>query len=390
MFTKFNDTSIITKFIKNLVNTTYLPNVPIWVPGKPLIKGYTYITNGHIIKALNTIVNTTDLKITDSYYLKVISDYIPTKFYPGINQTYTANSVSYDSDLHYYLGLYLRYYRDLTGINLMHYYNCVSGEYSNNVDLTDSGVVHIDDYTDTGYKILKVNINFDETYSVYVDCASSFYIGASYEYKNNISNSINFTQKLNYSNFVTPYIFKPIIRPDFERNLTDKNLYMYIKVPKSISSNIVVLEGDYSKSHLLYSNNIVRPNRVFYGNTTLLSQNEIDRYFNTIPKLITHYTTSLNAFDNKLIEYLVDNTINSADPISKNIESVQNYISSRTNLLENHSIYKIPYTKGIWDTNLRMYLYDLALTNPRTPLITNVDGYVDKDLETIVTRGQDV
>ena len=163
-----------------------------------MIKGYTYITNGHIIKALNTIVNTTDLKITDSYYLKVISDYIPTKFYPGINQTYTANSVSYDSDLHYYLGLYLRYYRDLTGINLMHYYNCVSGEYSNNVDLTDSGVVHIDDYTDTGYKILKVNINFDETYSIYVDCASSFYIGASYEYKNNISNSIVITISLSY------------------------------------------------------------------------------------------------------------------------------------------------------------------------------------------------
>jgi hypothetical protein len=58
--------------------------------------------------------------------------------------------------------------------------------------------------------------------------------------------------------------------------------------------------------------------------------------------------------------------------------------------LENRSRYRKSFTKGVWDSNLRMYLYNLALTNPITPLNINVDGYVDKNLETIVTRGQDV
>ena len=54
MFHKFNDTSIYTKFIKQLVATTYVPTIEVWKPGKPTIAGFQYITKNYIVEALQS------------------------------------------------------------------------------------------------------------------------------------------------------------------------------------------------------------------------------------------------------------------------------------------------------------------------------------------------
>ena len=52
MYQKFNSDNIVTKFIKNILNSTNIPIVNVWKPGKPLIKDLFYITDKYIIKAI--------------------------------------------------------------------------------------------------------------------------------------------------------------------------------------------------------------------------------------------------------------------------------------------------------------------------------------------------
>lgn len=51
MFQKYHSDSIITKFIKCLLQNTHVPTVQIWRPGKALVKGLTYVSKNYIIKA---------------------------------------------------------------------------------------------------------------------------------------------------------------------------------------------------------------------------------------------------------------------------------------------------------------------------------------------------
>ena len=41
MFQKYYDTNIMTTFVKNLVGSTYIPNIPIWKPDTKIIKPST-------------------------------------------------------------------------------------------------------------------------------------------------------------------------------------------------------------------------------------------------------------------------------------------------------------------------------------------------------------
>ena len=144
MFQKYNANNIETKFIKELLRTTYIPIVPIWNQGKEIIAGLTYITPNYVVKCNksskgyeideNGQIKYIPNSINDTYideengkekpYFEIIEPYIRGKFYKGITTNFTSNSSLYDSKTHYYLGEYLRMIRDLDGVNLMPYYNC--------------------------------------------------------------------------------------------------------------------------------------------------------------------------------------------------------------------------------------------------------------------------
>ena len=51
MLRKFNENNIYSKFIKSLVSSMYIPTLEIWKPGKPIIKGFQYITKNYIVEA---------------------------------------------------------------------------------------------------------------------------------------------------------------------------------------------------------------------------------------------------------------------------------------------------------------------------------------------------
>ena len=105
-------------------------------------------------------------------------------------------------------------------------------------------------------------------------------------------------------------------------------------------------------------------------------------------KQINKYLTEINngKYELKIKE-------NGEDEITKNVSRIQEYASSSTNANKNLVMkYTNPYTPGVWDESLRSYLYGMMVTAKNTtgkPLV-DINGYVDKDTEQIITRGQEV
>ena len=209
----------------------------------------------------------------------------------------------------------------------------------------------------------------------------------------------------------------------------EKYLRLLIKVPATNNSSLVVLEGDYSLGQPIESTN---SNTVTYTNQTyadITVNSKIVSGALQRPEFITqsavsykdvnnnteHYAkdvvgTKYNyvepmlsplgllqlstgedyAFSNRLIEYLTQNVINPLDSFGKDIERVQNYASSLECLQKNGNRYSGYYVKGVWDDSLRKFLFELTKNSKVLSQSIDLSGYVDKDTELVVTRGQKV
>lgn len=96
------------------------------------------------------------------------------------------------------------------------------------------------------------------------------------------------------------------------------------------------------------------------------------------------------AFSNRLIEYLLQNVINPLDSFSGDISRIQKYSKSQQNKLKNGDTYSGYFTDGVWDDGLREYLLNLVRNTKYLQRKVDLNGYVDKDTEIIITRGQKV
>ena len=99
---------------------------------------------------------------------------------------------------------------------------------------------------------------------------------------------------------------------------------------------------------------------------------------------------NIYAFSDRLIEYLVQNVINHLDEFSKDVERVQKYSKSEMNWLKNASRYSGEIVTGVWDKDFQEYLFKLVKDSSILGRHIDLTGYVDKDTETIITRGQKV
>lgn len=413
--------TIESKFIKELLRSTYLPLIPIYKLGNSIIKGLTYISDNYIVEAIQNYDATSNLQgpqsLLDSNYFKIKEPYILGKFYPSLTSNFISNNSTYDSNTHKYLGNYLRLIRDLYNIDLFPFYNCWSGDYSDNLrfKLIDNQEYLIDNNeTDDGYKMFLVPIRFNQTYTIYLNSNVTIKLGSAY-YKNkqlinkdNLSKVSPFEYKsFNYVSFSSPIKYR-INKNDFSEdkaniNVLNDYLTLFILLPNN--SKIVVLEGDYNNStyvktekrtkiidneSILYNTQDIKlvKNVANFKNINQWTSNDWSHYFIVRSSLLTDISNNNYAFCSRLIEYLLNNVITSQDKISENILRVQEYCSSLKNLQQNGSRYTLPYTKGIWDNQLRKYIYDLVTNNPKYPIITDINGFVDKDSEKIILRGK--
>lgn len=140
----YNDSNICVGFIKQLLATFNLPMIPVVKEDMYLKEGNFYIYGFKIIKMLTTVSKAPSTLSSQTY--EDIAPYIWNKKAVGsslaynkkalnFTQTLAVNSNIYDTHTHTYLGNYLRFLRDFTGLNLMSMYNCFSNEIVNNIDI---------------------------------------------------------------------------------------------------------------------------------------------------------------------------------------------------------------------------------------------------------------
>lgn len=425
MFQKYYDTNIMTTFVKNLVGSTYIPNIPIWKPDTKIIKNNIYITPNYIVRALKSYPDEitpyqyengprTDL---DGNYFDIIDKYVDNTSNHGYCTKYNSPNSYYDPTTHYYLGQYLRMQRDMHNLNLMAYYNCWCGEYSDKLRINGSEITK-DNTTSDGLKTLLVPIKYNQEYTIYINTNYPVSIASVCIANKTVLGNVLTPTNISATNFFKPYLFKGVNKTETDNNSNELEKYLTLLIQVSVqsASNIIVLEGDYTKNNLIsygtfgindfnVKNKLLK---VFYnkpqesGDINYFEYSQlIDDYCKISPELIRNISDVNYAFDNRLVEYLLLNTITNNDDISENITRVQTYLLSNHNATNNKIIideneeHKIKdfalsnnnnynHIKGVWDNQLRMYIYDLITQHWKTPKTTDISGYVDKDVETII------
>ena len=422
---QFYTNTIESKFIKDLIATTPLPTIDTLYKGKWIVPGCYYITDCNIVKANHTTDDEAFQFDPDNFssQLTVISPYKFDSSYPGLTSTYNSINDGYDSKTHYYLGNYLRCIRDLHDINLMPFYNCYNGEYVTDIFIStsttttkavdDSGneteVTTINhniiqsDPNVRGKKVISIPVKFGETYSIFIDCSTQVEIMCGfYGNKGYISptqtpaveiKTENKYASLRYTSFRDGFTYTTP-KPEKSTYPYTRFFRMFIQLPLNTESSIVVLEGDYTTKNTAYGTYTYNeeekqlaidisdfPTKV-KQNQTLLS----DLSLNQIAGTVSY------AFSDRLIEYLTYNVITSEETITQNISRVQQYASSLINAKLNHTepFSMLSSTPDVWDTKLQTYLFNLAKESKYIQNKLDLTGYVDKDVEQVITRGQEV
>lgn len=422
---QFYTNTIESKFIKDLIATTPLPTIDTLYKGKWIVPGCYYITDCNIVKA-NHITDDEAFQFDPDNFssqLTIISPYKFDSSYPGFTSTYSSINDGYDSKTHYYLGNYLRCIRDLHDINLMPFYNCYNGEYVTDIFINtsttttkavdDSGneteVTTINhniiqsDPNVRGKKVISIPVKFGETYSIFIDCSTQVEIMCGfYGNKGYISptqtpaveiKTENKYASLRYTSFRDGFTYTTP-KPEKSTYPYTRFLKMFIQLPLNTESSIVVLEGDYTTKNTAYGTYTYNeeekqlaidisdfPTKV-KQNQTLLSDLSLTQIASTVSY----------AFSDRLIEYLTYNVITGEETITQNISRVQQYASSLINAKLNHTE---PFnmslsTPDVWDTKLQTYLFNLAKESKYIQNKLDLTGYVDKDVEQVITRGQEV
>lgn len=389
----FTDT-IQSRFIKDLIYTTPIPTYNTVNKGDMIYENQIYIYRSNIIKC-----NTRGILGNGAKYTK-IADFVFGRHYPKFTERYSSNSYYYDSKTHEWLGKLLRCYRDINDINLMPFYNCFTEDYQSGVRITDTEILNT---VYANYRMLKVPVKFNRSYTIAIDCDSEVYIAPAIISNNNFSkvtvdsgaidltsllfndnirkyNSLSFKQPIlytvnNQSEARVTELTYSSKNGDYSPTVTDflytyeNQLYLLIQLPDDNHSSICILEGDYRD---------LDGRRIFnYEDISKITEKELNEIFLSNLSLLQFSDKFDYPFADRLIEFLLWNVINQNDPITDNVERVQDKL-----LLRNYYPSSI---KGVWDTELRRILYDLYMSNNRYEKL-DITGFVDKDVENYLRR----
>ena len=410
----FYKTTLESKFIKYLLSITPLPLVSYIQDNDIMIQdscylylnrilrctqtgifrgsradNYDYLTVGDLVYCKDDHPRTNEvcedcLTVTDELLLyggrrmatyEVLSEYTIGQYIPGLTENFISTTTYYDPETHRRLGDYLRLLYATQGVQLMPLYNCFCNKFVNNVNLCNGT---LEDVTDPRYKVTLVPIKFNRTYTIALECSSPVYIKPVI-YKGNLITTTNDEyvfdgpyspiKKIGYSRYNYPITYK-VQNYDTLSQQYEQCLYLAIQIPKNNRSAITVLEGDYSNYNYdkVFDAKMYRTADYSVINDTLTSALSM---LQSNPS--EHYT-----YSDKLISYLLQNTIDDRESIGENIKRVQ------------WGIGWYPRYCGYWDEELRAKLYNkyMNLRKTRDELNYNdILGYVDIDIENSLNRG---
>lgn len=435
---KFNTNTIVSSYIKELLKDFNLPRVRVWRDEEPHIDDCVYLKNLEFVKYENG-------------NLTKVGDYIYNNKYLNITHNLINSSLLYDSNTHEYLGEYLRFMRDYKHLDLMSMYNCVTSDFPKNMNLTfsatyvkahtnyhwtnmdvtngqftsndvdnpsdyyvldttevDSNYLQVEmNASDTNYKIYMANVSAFHDYTIAIDCSekielfAGYYNKGLYQVTNTSTNRAEVFYQNTYESHTSnrhqhPFVYSKLNNSSLftkERLDHNYNLYLFIKVPATCTSAIVVLEGNYLDNckYISCDNSVFRtllvPSKTTSDTSSsyvdLKSSYELGEYISR-PQLLSMSSTTTYPFADRLVEYLVENVITELETIRDNVVRVQKtYVSNKFKETYGYSLDSIEHY-GVWNEKLRQLTYRLAMDTNKLNSKFDIIGYVDKDMETYI------
>lgn len=315
----------------------------------------------------------------------------------------------YDSYTHEYLGDYLRFQRDYRNINLMPLYNCFSNTLCPRLNIsfdvvedvidsatnkvTKKGYVAKFDTRETNYKIYMIPIKLFQKYTIAIDCFTDVEVCCGFYGKYQYGSAYDTIAEDTYKCFNSMLFNKPVLydpaaglkkyldpRHPLEIAQHESDLKLFIKLPISNKSSIVILEGDYTEytpsTIIKYSPTKDDDFIVVNNHTQVNFDGDLDeniKHLVTPLQLLAQNTGISYPFADRLIEYLVGNAVTPVDDISDNIKRAKKVINAKTNALRDD--------EGVWEEIMQLILYNYASNNFNVRLNHDILGYVDKDTE---------
>lgn len=315
----------------------------------------------------------------------------------------------YDSYTHEYLGDYLRFQRDYRNINLMPLYNCFSNTLCPRLDIsfdmvedvidsvtnkvTKKGYVAKFDTRETNYKIYMIPIKLFQKYTIAIDCFTDVEVCCGFYGKYQYGSAYDTIAEDTYRCFNSMLFNKPVLydptaglkkyldpRHPLEIAQHETDLKLFIKLPISNKSSIVILEGDYTEytpSTIIKRSPAKDDDFIVVNNHTQVNfDGDLDEnieHLVTPLQLLAQNTGISYPFADRLIEYLVGNVVTPVDDISDNIKRAKKVINAKTNALRDDG--------GVWEKIMQLILYNYASNNFNVRINHDILGYVDKDTE---------
>ena len=315
----------------------------------------------------------------------------------------------YDSYTHEYLGDYLRFQRDYRNINLMPLYNCFSNTLcprlninfdvvedvidSSTNKVTKKGYVAKFDTRETNYKIYMIPIKLFQKYTIAIDCFTDVEVCCGFYGKYQYGSAYDTIAEDTYRCFNSMLFNKPVLydpaaglkkyldpRHPLEIAQHESDLKLFIKLPISNKSSIVILEGDYTEytpSTIIKYSPAKDDDFIVVNNRTQVNfDGDLDeniKHLVTPLQLLAQNTGISYPFADRLIEYLVGNAVTPVDDISDNIKRAKKVINAKTNALRDD--------EGVWEEIMQLILYNYASNNFNVRINHDILGYVDKDTE---------
>ena len=315
----------------------------------------------------------------------------------------------YDSYTHEYLGDYLRFQRDYRNINLMPLYNCFSNTLCPRLNInfdvvedvidgatnkvTKKGYVAKFDTRETNYKIYMIPIKLFQKYTIAIDCFTDVEVCCGFYGKYQYGSAYDTIAEDTYKCFNSMLFNKPVLydpaaglkkyldpRHPLEIAQHETDLKLFIKLPISNKSSIVILEGDYTEytpSTIIKYSPAKDDDFVVVNNHTQVNfDGDLDeniKHLVTPLQLLAQNTGISYPFADRLIEYLVGNAVTPVDDISDNIKRAKKVINAKTNALHDD--------EGVWEEIMQLILYNYASNNFNVRINHDILGYVDKDTE---------
>lgn len=426
MFTYFGDNTVKSLFIKYFLSSNYQPMIRLYDRDNYYIKDFLYLKD-------NSIVRCVTRGDRGNATFRNVEPYLEGKFYPNINMKYLSRESTYDSNTHYYLGQFLRYIRDTKGIDLMPFYNCFNNDVFDNIVFYQNKL-EISENNNADYEIALVPIKYNTTYYIYthnintLEVAYCFYnngnmlkLGERYSVSFDFDNTKKTFSGISFKNpaiINTPDLIStshpndlnientPLLR---EIASSESNFYLGVKIPRNYDYSLVVLEGDYSltlEASLKYRETVnyreingslnvkeIITNKYVVDavekdgaqtiiDTAIINTNK-SPYKNLSPLSLIGWpiTNKKVAFSDRLIEYLLLSVISPYDEIVDNIKRVQDYVK------EDYT----PQLKGKWDNTLTQIIFSKMKNVNQSPigkLLFDINGYVDKDTEKVISRSE--